>query len=82
MQQFGETRDSVWQRWMEAASQVHRRYFEACDGDDAFAYNERASVGVLVAGAERASMITLEEFMTAKGGSTSSKHRCDLEPNR
>ena len=76
---INETRDSVWQRWMVASAEVHRRYFDAMDeGGDAFAFNERASVSVLVAGAERASMITLAEFMTAKGGSSSCKHRSDL----
>ena len=71
---------TTWHRWLMATRDVHRRYFNAMgDSDDPFAHNERASMGTLIAGAERAGMVTLSEYPTNKNASSgTARHRCDL----
>lgn len=78
--------DTVWKKWIDSTAEVYVKYRDYCDVasdiegcDDPFSYNERASVSVLVAGAERAGLISLAEFAFAKAKAGQDfKGFCDL----
>jgi hypothetical protein len=73
--------DQPWPKtlaWLELAVKkwiaVNREYAEYADGGDAlYWYNERAAIGSLAAGATRAGLLCLEEYVSVKTRETETK---------